>query len=268
MQVIGRSQQCSDLPQYSHLSVEAADAFYARGRGYGGLLPSCGEENVLRLASDRYKDHRDILSHEFAHCLLDWGFAPALTAALKEELEACRLAACAAGCWKDAYAATCADEYWAELVMWHVGSRGDFGSVAPRPRAGRAWLAAHDPAGAALVACILDGTHPLIRDGEQAGAQEELITLELAESTTLVSVDGDGAPCQVLVVNGRSVSAQLSWVDADGQQVPYAVVPPGGCAGQSTFVGHVWQLSEATGQAAVWGRFSAVGGLGVLHLRV
>lgn len=51
-----------------------------RGRGYGGFNASCGEENLLRLPCDRYRDHRDILTHEFAHTCLSWGLGAAFEA--------------------------------------------------------------------------------------------------------------------------------------------------------------------------------------------
>lgn len=51
-----------------------------RGRGYGGFHASCGEENLLRLPCDRYRDHRDILTHEFAHTCLSWGLGSAFEA--------------------------------------------------------------------------------------------------------------------------------------------------------------------------------------------
>ena len=40
--------------------------------GMGGLLTSCGEENLLRLEKDRYRG-RDICQHEFAHNILENG---------------------------------------------------------------------------------------------------------------------------------------------------------------------------------------------------
>ena len=48
-----------------------------RGRGYGGFHASCAEENLLKLPSDRWADHRDICTHEFAHTCLTWGLGPA-----------------------------------------------------------------------------------------------------------------------------------------------------------------------------------------------
>jgi hypothetical protein len=94
VQLIGAAQACSDLPQYAHLADDAAAraAFDARGRGYGGLCPSCGEENLLRLPSDRYADHRDILTHELSHTIMDHGFSPAAAAALRARCEAVRAA--------------------------------------------------------------------------------------------------------------------------------------------------------------------------------
>ena len=38
----------------------------------GGLLTSCGEENLLKLKRDRYRG-RDICVHEFAHAIRNFG---------------------------------------------------------------------------------------------------------------------------------------------------------------------------------------------------
>ena len=55
-----------------------------RARGMGGLQTSCGEENLLDLDADPRYAGRDILTHEFAHLLMDFG----LPAALREEIVA------------------------------------------------------------------------------------------------------------------------------------------------------------------------------------
>ena len=46
MQIIGKDQECSDLPMYRHMKgkiVEGKLTFDQRGRGYGGLFSSCAE---------------------------------------------------------------------------------------------------------------------------------------------------------------------------------------------------------------------------------
>ena len=41
--------------------------------GAGGLRASCGEENLLAPDADPRYAGRDVLVHEFAHCLMDYG---------------------------------------------------------------------------------------------------------------------------------------------------------------------------------------------------
>jgi len=228
---------------------------------------SCAQQRAPPVAVSHFasadRDHRDICSHEFAHTLLDWGFPPRLSAALKAELEALRLAGCAAGRWAGAYARSNADEFWAELCMWHVGSRGDYGSISPQPRPGRRWLRRYDTAAAALVSSVLEGRHPLLL----AQADEDGGVAELGWAAgDAVSSEGDGEACTLLVVNEAGHALRLSWVEAGGGLRTYAEVPPGGRAGQSTYSGHAWELQSVGGAGVVLGRVVACAGLGVVRV--
>ena len=250
VQVIGETQQCTDLPQYAHLRASPAEAaaFDARGRGYGGLCPSCGEENLLLLPSDRYADHRDICTHELAHTILDWGFPPAKARALKTACEELRLASVAAGRWASAYAGTNADEFFAECAMWVLGSRGDGGAITTPPVApGPDWLAAHDPDAAHFMRTVLSGQFTWDRDARD---EDDAIT-----DVRMVPTDADGAPwCSpsvntppslLIVVNKTDAPLQLTWLDTNGVAQAYGTAPPGCSHGQATFEGHIWRLSAA-----------------------
>src|SRR5207247_1936858 len=70
LHIIGRDQVTTDLPEWSHdKGVPRPEnkglTRDQRTRGMGGLLTSCGEENLLGLEQDRYRG-RDICLHEFA----------------------------------------------------------------------------------------------------------------------------------------------------------------------------------------------------------
>ncbi len=264
VQIIGAAQRCSDLPQYAckRANPDEAAAFDARGRGYGGLCPSCGEENLLRLPCDRYRDHRDICTHELAHTVLDWGFPPAASRELKARLDAVRLASMEQGRWRGAYAATNADEFFAECAMWMQGSRGDYGQIdTPPPAEGAAWLRAHDPDAAALMHDVLRGAYP----AADAAAGEETAKQLAPVAENARSTRGDGAACLLLVVNDTSEAASVHWINADGVPVPYGCVPAGAVHGQATYVGHVWRLTAPGGR--VLGTYVARAGLGRVHLR-
>ena len=248
VQLIGAAQACSDLPQYAHLAGDAAAraAFDARGRGYGGLCPSCGEENLLRLPSDRYADHRDILTHELSHTIMDYGFAPAAAAALRARCEAVRAAS--APRWCGAYAASCASEFFAECAMWHHGSRGDYGGITPPPQEGRAWLQRHDPDAAALLREVFDGAYPPVSAAEEAAdAVAELARAEADARSAAATGGGAAATSLLLVANGTPTAVTLAWVPAAGADVAYAAVPAGGVVGQSTYEGHAWRITAAAG---------------------
>lgn len=149
LHIIGKDQNTSDLPSERHWKgkpFEAYGKFFnidERTRGVGGLPASCGEENLLKLPSDRYRDHRDICRHEFAHTVFDYGLSPDARAMVEKQYAA----SVKSGLWKTAYASTNANEFFAELTMWYFGSRGRLWSdrappqrrpgVAPKVRPGR-----------------------------------------------------------------------------------------------------------------------------------
>ena len=143
LHVIGKDQVTSDLPEHRHLKGKPFDGDLnvdQRTRGLGGLLASCGEENLLRLAGDRYAG-RDICVHEFAHTILAFG----LSGEVRRRVAGQHRRSTGRGLWKSTYAATNDDEFFAELSMWYFGTRGDYGRVDPKPEPGRDWLRGYDP---------------------------------------------------------------------------------------------------------------------------
>jgi alpha-glucosidase len=155
--VIGKDQVTSDLPEWRWAKGKLYDGVNdidVRTRGMGGLLSSCGEENLLNLPGDRYQG-RDICCHEFAHALYGFGFS----ANVQEEVKATYAKAMAKGLWKPAYASTNEDEYFAEMTMWYFGNHGDMRTLpaGAKAEAGPAWLKAYDPEGYALVEKVYTG---------------------------------------------------------------------------------------------------------------
>jgi hypothetical protein len=115
---------------------------------------SAAEENVLQYDKDPYRGE-SILVHELAHSMyvmgltmVEAGFASSLDAAYKGSMSR--------GLWKDTYAATSADEYWAEGVQsWFDAN------LEAKPANGvhneintRDELKEYDPALAALIAKV------------------------------------------------------------------------------------------------------------------
>ena len=205
LEIIGEHQQVSDLPQYRDQKgkpFEGKLTIDERGRGYGGLHSSCGEENLLLLPSDRYDDHRDICSHEFAHTILSYGLSQDIYARVEEQ----RLASLAAGRWTTMYAATNTQEFFAELTMWYLGSRGDYGKTEPSPFKGAIWLKRYDVEAYTLIDDIYSG-----RLAPQPISVEVLKPLPPEQVKDLKSTSGDA--CEVLVANHLSTPIERFWID-------------------------------------------------------
>ena len=161
LHIIGRNEQTSDLPEFrQRRGVVYLDnkgrltTIDARTRGMGGLLSSCGEENILHLPGDRYGDGSDVCIHEFAHAIMDYGIDTQQRRQIVDQYTK----AMAAGLWQNAYAATNAKEYWAELSMWYFGSHGARRRGAETPVGnGPAALRSYDPGGFLLLQAIYQG---------------------------------------------------------------------------------------------------------------
>ncbi len=149
LHIIGKDQVTSDLPEHRHLKGKPFDGKLTvdqRTRGLGGLLTSCGEENLLRLEKDRYRG-RDICVHEFAHNI----FQNAIPRSIREKFQERRRRSLEKGLWVDSYAGSNVDEFFAELSMWYFGTRGDLHMKGAKPADGREGLKAYDPEALALM---------------------------------------------------------------------------------------------------------------------
>jgi hypothetical protein len=145
LHIIGRNQVTTDLPEWRHDKGQKLAEYNGltrdeRTRGMGGLLTSCGEENLLRLEKDRYRG-RDICLHEFAHNLLNNGCPREIKARFAEQ----RRRSLEKGLWVKSYAGSNVDEFFAELTMWYFGTHGDRRMSGPKPENGPEGLRKYDP---------------------------------------------------------------------------------------------------------------------------
>ena len=113
-------EQTLDIPEHSDLQkVFPSTDWNKRARGLGATVErpcvSGAEENLLGLKGDRYKGE-SILIHEFGHTVLNFGLE-AVDKKFRTRLRNAFDAAKAAGAWKNTYAETNLDEYWAEGVQ-------------------------------------------------------------------------------------------------------------------------------------------------------
>ena len=151
LHIIGRDQVTTDLPEWRHDKGKKLAEYNGltrdqRTRGMGGLLTSCGEENLLKLDKDRYRG-RDICLHEFSHSVLNNG----CPREIKARFAAQRTNSLAKGLWVRSYAGSNVDEFFAELTMWYFGTHGDLSMTGPKPANGREGLKRYDPEAFALI---------------------------------------------------------------------------------------------------------------------
>ena len=150
LHIIGKDQVTSDLPEFRDLKGKPLPEYNGltidqRTRGLGGLLTSCGEENLLRLDNDRYKG-RDICVHEFAHSIRNHG----MPAEVRARFDAQHQHSLAKGLWVNSYAGSNPDEFFAELTMWYFGTHGDLHMTCPKPENGPEGFKKYDPEAYAL----------------------------------------------------------------------------------------------------------------------
>jgi alpha-glucosidase len=110
--VMAPTEMTTDVPEQRHLKNDLKTNWDTRARGLGGKLSSCGEENLLNLKGDRYRQE-NILIHEFNHAIHQQGLRivdPTFNPRLKKAYENAK----AAGLWSGTYVIENPAEYWAE----------------------------------------------------------------------------------------------------------------------------------------------------------
>jgi hypothetical protein len=151
LHIIGRDQVTTDLPEWRHDKGKPLEEYHGltrdeRTRGMGGLLTSCGEENLLKLEKDRYRG-RDICLHEFSHCIRNHGIGREVRKRFDDQFRR----SLDAGLWQKSYAGSNPDEFFAELTMWYFGTHGDLQMTGVKPENGPEGLKKYDPDAFALL---------------------------------------------------------------------------------------------------------------------
>jgi len=111
--VMAPTEMTTDVPEQRNMTPK--EYWDRRARGLGGRISSCGEENLLNMKGDRYRNE-NILIHEFSHAIHRFGVG-SLNRKFDGRLRETYKAAIDQRLWKDTYAATNAEEYWAEGVQ-------------------------------------------------------------------------------------------------------------------------------------------------------
>lgn len=153
--IIGKDQVTSDLPYLNYWKGKPFDGnndIDKWTRGISDLFASCGEENLLKLTTDRYFG-RDICSHESAHTIHHYGLSMNVYAEIERQYRQ----STGKGLWEKCYAATNSTEYIAEMVMWYLGGRGDWSRANGEMKPGPEWLKSYDPKGYNLIDRLVGG---------------------------------------------------------------------------------------------------------------
>jgi len=118
--IMARTEVTTDIPEHRDLNTAFPKTDWnkrCRGVGATAVRPACSatEENLLQLDDDRYRGE-SILIHEFGHTMLVMGLDP-VDPKFRTEVGAAYHDAMSKGLFKNTYAATNVDEYWAEGVQ-------------------------------------------------------------------------------------------------------------------------------------------------------
>ena len=122
--VMAYNEYTTDVPEHRHLKPREYWDRRARGLGATRRAPavSCAEENLLCHPGDPYSTE-NICIHEFAHAIHQMGLS-SVDPTFDDRLKRAFRKAIDAGLWKDTYAASNRNEYWAEGVQsWFDNNR-------------------------------------------------------------------------------------------------------------------------------------------------
>jgi hypothetical protein len=243
---------------------------------------SCGAENLLAYAGDPYKEE-NICVHEFGHALHQMG-VNSIDPTFDKRLETAYETAMGAGLWKDTYAASNKNEYWAEGVQsWfdsnrendnqhnHINTREElkkydtglaallieiFGDrswryqrIADRLPEERTHLRGWDVAAAPK----FEWPRALVEWQEKN--RKPLMSSREYLAVPLVTVNAAHAPASqdgkektmLHFFNTRRSAVKLWWIDTKGDRKLYGGIAPSGDSMQSTYAGHCWLVTDEIG---------------------
>ncbi|MFK7766830.1 MAG: peptidylprolyl isomerase [Mariniblastus sp.] len=184
MAVMAFNEYTTDVPEHSHLKSRIFWDRRARGLGATRSAPavSCAEENVLCHPNDPYSTE-NICIHEFAHAIHGMGMID-VDPTFDDRLKSAHESAKTAGRWKDTYAITNRQEYWAEATQsWFDDNRAN--DALHNDINTRAKLKKYDPAVARLCEQVY---------GDRDWRYKKPMKREASERAHLANVDFDNLP--------------------------------------------------------------------------
>ncbi len=259
LHIIGTNQVTTDLPEWrqdKHVPLDEYNGLTRdqRTRGMGGLVASFGEENLLKLTTDRYYDRaigvtRDICIHEFTHGTFGSGIQQSLRQKFLDQLHR----SVEKGLWVNSYAASGnGGEYLSEMTMWYWGSHGDLSMQGPKPENGREGLKKYDPE-----------TYALVDDFYSGRLEVERVEPRVRRSTNSTNTFGPRQPRDSL--QARAIVAKLGSFKA-GETKLTEFYADAGVTGPGETSTNGWHLIAREGAAGDTNAVAAADG--TLKLRV
>ncbi len=197
--------------------------------GLGGVYSACPGVNVLH-QHDFRRPHAEVCVHEFAHNIMNFGLDAGMRAEIEKRYNAAKTL------WKGAYAATNANEFFAEMSSWYFGGQGGVGAMERAPEAGAEALRGFDPETYALIERIYAGRkqpkvvkfHPVqvIRNG---GAYQRGMTFD---------------PAELLLVNNTGARMQVYFARPDGTLTDMGLLEPYTRRLQQTYTSQTWVVED------------------------
>jgi hypothetical protein len=275
--VMAKTEMTTDIPEHADLVPREYWNRRARGLGATDVRPavSSAEENLLDLAGDPYAQENTLV-HELAHSIHERGLVtvdPTFDARLRAAYEHAKRA----GLWSGTYAGSNHKEYWAEATQsWFDTNRAndrDHGPIDTRAR-----LKPYDPEVAKLLTEIYgdkpwryikpfkrtpeESAHLAGFDRDSAGAFAWPASAPpidhhapLLRWTTTADAPPrspqSNAVTSIEFQNLRKGEVTLAWRGFDGREKIYGTVAPGATQVLTTYAGHVWIVSDASGTVGV-----------------
>lgn len=285
--VIADNEMTTQIPEYNDLKPD----FYwdVRARGLGARLPnsiaSCGEENLLSYPGDPYRSE-NILIHEFSHAIHLVGLKtvdPSFDGRLKEAFDSARKE----GLWKNTYAITNREEYWAEGTQSWFNTNWTNDSVHNHVKT-RKQLKKYDPKLGRLLTEVFGDTDWRYTQVKQRTHLPHLKGFNPKESPTfewpsnlpnfgvldkqLLTPNSNGSgkwinlkkqdsiqitnlkskpnytETAIIFVNRTETDIAYYWVDYQGNERFFLRISPNYYKCQGTHVGHYWIVKDMKGR--------------------
>ena len=283
--VMAYDELTTDIPEHSDLVPDYYWDRRARGLGATQARPatSCGEENLLNYPGDPYWNE-NILIHEFSHAIHEMGLS-SVDPSFDDRLASAFSAATSQGLWRNTYAITNKEEYWAEGTQsWfdtnrehddehnHVDTRNELKVYDPElaklltevygdtewrytpatARTNLPFLRGFDPEQSPVFEwpSDLEEFHRALRDPGSDGGRE-WVNLRLYDPDRVRNPrsQGGSTETEIIFVNLTASEISFHWVDYNGKEVYYGSIAPNGFSSQSTYRGHVWAVKDASGRS-------------------